>query len=143
MDWVYLLLSYHGRISRKQYWIGSCVIIVGSILVSLISYNLNNRELSSVADLALLYPDYAVVFKRAHDRDMSIWIPTLSLILGALLSGIGVLDLDGPFERPTPLFWIIAIPTISLAVYLIIDLGFRKGISGPNRFGPDPLERQA
>ena len=143
MDWGYLLLSYHGRISRKQYWIGSCVIIVRSILVSLISYNLNNHELSSVADLALLYPDYAVVFKRAHDRDMSIWIPTLSLILGALLSGIGVLGLDGPFERPTPLFWIIAIPTISLAVYLIIDLGFRKGISGPNRFGPDPLERQA
>jgi uncharacterized membrane protein YhaH (DUF805 family) len=112
------------------------------VLASLISYNLDNHELGSVAGLALLYPDYAVVFKRAHDRDMPIWIPTLSLILGALLSGIGIFGLDVAFGRPTPLFWIIAIPTISIALYLIADLGFRKGSSGPNRFGPDPLERQ-
>ncbi len=140
MDWAYLFLSFNGRISRKPYWIGSSIIIVASILVVLLTYNFDDHELGGVADLALLYPDYAVVFKRAHDRDMPIWIPTLSLILSALLSSIGMLGLDGPFESPTPLFWIVAVPTIAIALYLIVDLGFRKGTRGPNRYGPDPLE---
>ena len=140
MDWTHLFFSFDGRISRKPYWIASCIVIVASVLILVLFNQPDERRLGSVLDLALLYPDYAVVFKRAHDRDMQMWIPTLSLILSVLMTIVGILGLDGPFDSPTPLYLAIALPNLAVAFYLIADLGFRRGTRGPNRYGADPLE---
>lgn len=139
MDWTYLFFSFDGRISRKPYWIASGILIVASVLVVVLFDQPDERRLGSLLDLALVYPDYAVVFKCAHDREMQMWIPTLSLILSALAAIVGILGLDGTFDNPTPLYWIIGLPNLAVALYLIADLGFRRGTSGPNRYGPDPL----
>ena len=37
---------------------------------------------------------------------------------------------------------ILTIPLGILSLVLLIDLGFRPGTKGPNRFGPDPLGNQ-
>jgi uncharacterized membrane protein YhaH (DUF805 family) len=142
MNWTYLFFSFDGRISRKQFWIGSSIVIAVSAFNEILFYYLDNHWLTGIADLALLYPDYAVVFKRAHDREMPVWIPVLSLMLCVLLEIIVILGLDGPYDNPTPLYLGTSLPLIAIALYLIIDLGFRRGARGPNRFGPDPLERQ-
>jgi uncharacterized membrane protein YhaH (DUF805 family) len=148
MDWAYLFLRFDGRIGRKQFWIGSSIIIVVSISYELLFGFLDKRWLTGIADLVLLYPDYAVVFKRAHDREMAIWIPVLSLILSVLIilsvlmDIVVILGLDGPYDDPTPLYLTTTLPLLAVALYLIVDLGFLRGVRGPNCYGPDPLERQ-
>jgi uncharacterized membrane protein YhaH (DUF805 family) len=37
----------------------------------------------------------------------------------------------------------ILIPYLVFGLALTIDLGFRRGTVGPNRYGPDPLETNA
>ena len=47
----------------------------------------------------------------------------------------------GDLKSPPPTWVVVfAIPFLVLALALIIDLGFRRGTVGPNRYGPDPLE---
>jgi uncharacterized membrane protein YhaH (DUF805 family) len=45
--------------------------------------------------------------------------------------------------NPTPLMLAILIPYLVFGLALTIDLGFRRGTVGPNRYGPDPLETNA
>jgi uncharacterized membrane protein YhaH (DUF805 family) len=142
MDWAYLFLRFDGRIGRKQFWIGSSIIIAISISYEFLFNYLDERWLTGIADLVILYPDYAIVFKRAHDREMAIWIPVLSLILSVLVAIVAILGLDGPHDNPTPLYWATMLPLLAVAFYLIVDLGFFRGVRGPNRYGPDPLEKQ-
>src|SRR4029078_3339157 len=139
MEWTYLVCSFDGRIGRKPYWIASGILIVASVLVVVLFDQPDERRLGSLLDLALVYPEYAVVFKRAHDREMQMWIPTISLILSALAAIVGILGLDGTFDNPTPLYWTIGLPNLAVALYLIADLVCRRATRGPNRYGPDPL----
>jgi uncharacterized membrane protein YhaH (DUF805 family) len=140
MDWIHLFFSFNGRISRQPFWIASCILIAISIVLAVFFYSIDRRPLGGVLDLAVLYPNFAVIFKRAHDRDMAIWIPSLALILSILLTFIEILGLDGPFDDPSRLYFVVALPTLAVALYLLVDLGFRRGTHGPNRHGPDPLE---
>jgi len=42
--------------------------------------------------------------------------------------------------NPTPAVLALLVPIGLFALVLLIDLGFRRGTVGPNRYGPDPLE---
>jgi uncharacterized membrane protein YhaH (DUF805 family) len=141
MDWANLFLRFDGRIGRKQFWIGSAIIFAVSVSYDYLFSSLDERWLTGIADLAVLYPDYAVVFKRAHDREMATWLPALSLVLSVLVAIVTILGLDGPNDDPTPLYWATMLPLLAVALYLIVDLGFFRGVRGPNRYGPDPLEK--
>jgi len=43
-------------------------------------------------------------------------------------------------SNPTPLVYALLVPLGILGLALIVDLGFRRGTVGPNRYGPDPLD---
>jgi uncharacterized membrane protein YhaH (DUF805 family) len=58
-----------------------------------------------------------------------------------VLAGLATL---GDLKSPPPTWAVVfSIPFLVLALALIIDLGFRRGTVGPNRYGPDPLEAGA
>ena len=66
----------------------------------------------------------------------------------ALFFGINTaLDLfilfTGSFDPESPIAEIITLPFAILGVILLIELGFRRGTEGPNRYGPDPLANSA
>jgi len=47
-----------------------------------------------------------------------------------------------PIEKAdgiTTVGYILNVPLLLLVIALVIELGFRRGTAGPNRFGPDPL----
>jgi uncharacterized membrane protein YhaH (DUF805 family) len=142
MDWTYLFFGLEGRISRKSYWIASAVLIPAAAVCVFAAAYFDQRRLMSIIELAFLYPDFAVLIKRAHDRDMNYWLPTLYLTLSALLSALSALGFGGPDDNPTILYLLVAIPYVAVALYLVFVLGFLKGTPGPNRFGMDPLARQ-
>ena len=139
MDWAYLLNSFEGRISRKTFWIGMAVLVSAEILGHLVAQTLQGDRLSAIVDLAFTYPEFAIATKRAHDRDLPIWILFIFFGGGAMLDLLTVLQLTGSDDQPSALSLVIAVPFTVLLVALLIELGFRRGTIGPNQYGPDPV----
>jgi len=139
MDWAYLLNSFEGRISRKTFWIAMAVLISAEILAHLAAQALQGDRLSAIVDLAFTYPEFAIAAKRAHDRDLPIWILIVFFGGGAVLDLFTVLELTGSSEQPSVLSLFVAVPFTVLLVALLIELGFRRGTIGPNQYGPDPV----
>lgn len=139
MDWVYLLSSFEGRISRKTFWIAIAVLIVAELAGYLIAQALQGDRLSAIVDLAFVYPEFAIAAKRAHDRDLPIWILIVFFGGGAVLDLLTVLELSGGNDQPSLMSLMIAVPFTVLLVALLIELGFRRGTIGPNQYGPDPV----
>jgi uncharacterized membrane protein YhaH (DUF805 family) len=139
MDWAYLLNSFEGRISRRTFWIGITVLVGAEILGHLVAEALQGDRLSAIVDLAFTYPEFAIATKRAHDRDLPIWVLMVFFGGGVVLDLLTVLQLTGNSEQPSVLSLVIAVPFTVLLVGLLIELGFRRGTIGPNRYGPDPV----
>jgi len=139
MDWLSLLNSFEGRIGRKTFWIGMAVLVAAEILGHLIAQAIQGDRLSAIVDLAFTYPEFAISAKRAHDRDLPIWILIVFFGGGAVLDLLTVLGLAGSNDQPSVLSLVIAVPFTVLLVALLIELGFRRGTIGPNQYGPDPV----
>lgn len=137
MNWRYLFFSFDGRISRKPYWIATCVLFVAAFISLWIYYD--DRRLGAIVSLVLLYPSLAVMVKRAHDRETPIWIVMACAILTTLLDALEIFELTGPLENPSALYWLLLLPLLPIIGYLCVVLGFLRGTRGPNRYGPDPL----
>jgi uncharacterized membrane protein YhaH (DUF805 family) len=139
--WIYLFTSFQSRINRRPFWIGCGILAAVELASQWLALRIQGEQLSTVLDLAFTYPEFALAVKRANDRDLSPWLVALffavnvALDLFTLLNG--AIDVDNPINE------IIVLPFALLAVVLIVELGFRRGTIGPNRFGPDPLAGKA
>ena len=141
-DWRYLFLSLEGRITRKPFWIASCILIALGLILDFIEPPLRDQRPLILVQVALLYPNFAVMLKRAHDRDMSPVLPVAATLLSVIFSALeffGAIDNNPDSEPDLPLILFVLI-TACFLIYCLIVLGFFKGTPGPNRFGPNPLE---
>jgi uncharacterized membrane protein YhaH (DUF805 family) len=104
---------------------------------------------SLVIFLIFLYPSAAISIKRRHDKDNSgldVWIyfglTALLLLVQALGLFMSMTPIPGSeIVIPTPAlpFVILQIVVGIFGIYLLVVLGFLKGTTGPNQYGPDPL----
>lgn len=122
-----LLFSFQGRLNRAPYWWVHLALaaiqfpIMGALFALLVYPAMEAQDMEAIQDasrtmnlfgllfLPLYWISLAVTVKRCHDRDRSGWF-----IFIALIPFIGV-------------------------IWLLIELGFLRGTTGPNRFGSDPL----
>jgi uncharacterized membrane protein YhaH (DUF805 family) len=112
MGWGQFLFSFEGRITRQQYWLRFTLpSFVISLILGVLAAVPVMGVISILYTIAIIWPSIAVGAKRCHDRDRSGW------------------------------FLLIGLIPILGAIWLLIDLGFLRGTSGPNRFGPDPLQQ--
>jgi uncharacterized membrane protein YhaH (DUF805 family) len=139
MDWAYLYLNFEGRIGRKTFWIAIAVLTVAEIVVHYLAVQIQGDRLSAIVDLACTYPEFAVAVKRAHDRNMPLVFLIAFFGASAVLDLLTVLEMTGTDEEPSSVSVLIAVPFSILALFLLVELGFRKGVDGPNQYGPDPL----
>src|ERR1700734_221036 len=139
MDWAYLLNSFHGPISRQTFWIAFGAVMVAEIAGHFIAEQIQGDRLSAIVDLAFTYPEFAVTVKRAHDRNLPVWLLVAFFGAGAFLDLLMVLDWAGTDDQPSLISLAIAVPFTVLGLALLVELGFRKGTAGPNQYGPDPL----
>lgn len=141
-----LFLGLDGRIRRRQFWIGMLVVWFVSLGLEWLcgvpitgdpaSFRL--RAIAVVIGLLTIYPTAAIAAKRLHDRNQS---AAYILILVAALAGIQVGDFVGYFDEAAPMTWVklaVSIAIAAVCLGYLIDLGFRRGTAGPNRYGPDP-----
>ena len=103
---------------------------------------------SLVIFLIFLYPSAALAIKRRHDKDNSgldVWIyfglTALLLLVQAPGLFMTVVEIMPGVPMPTPSlpFVILQIIVGIYGIYMLVVLGFLKGTTGPNQYGPDPL----
>jgi len=141
MDWAYLLNSFEGRIGRRTFWIAMGAVYVANILACLVADQIQGDRLSAIVDLAFTYPEFAIAAKRAHDRDLTIWLLVIFFVANGVLDLFSVLGWPINVEEPDMLVLAALIPFGLLGLALLIELGFRRGTVGPNQYGPDPLAK--
>jgi uncharacterized membrane protein YhaH (DUF805 family) len=120
-----LLFSFQGRVNRAKFWLVHVVMWV--VLLIVFSAILGSAAMSSDPQAALqsvgavggiillvvyilaLWIGLAIAAKRWHDRNKTAW-------------------------------WILIVfvPVVG-GLWYLIECGFLKGTTGPNKYGPDPL----
>ena len=140
MDWNFLYNSFEGRIGRKTFWIAVAVLSVVEVAAHFIAEQIQGDRLSAIVDVAFVYPEFALAVKRAHDRNMPVVFLIVFFAASAFLDLLTVLEMTGTDDEPSSISVLIAVPFTILALFLLVELGFRKGVDGPNQYGPDPLE---
>jgi uncharacterized membrane protein YhaH (DUF805 family) len=141
-EFAWLFLSLNGRIDRQLYWLSYALLMVGVVAIHRLMESLSvyllrppGRSWDQIElSIALMLPTLAAVVlamwpltvtftKRLHDLNLSAW---WVLILPAAGLGSKMLNID------------------NYAGFIIIALiGATPGTRGGNRFGPDPLARDA
>jgi uncharacterized membrane protein YhaH (DUF805 family) len=108
--WLIEWFSFSGRISRRSFWLGHELPMLGIVFLCLFLDVLLHAHglITEACILLLVWPNLATQVKRAHDRGRSGWFILLALV-----------------------------PIVS--IWPAIELGFLRGDVGPNRFGEDPL----
>lgn len=139
MDWKYLLWHFDGRISRRTFWIAFLAVAVIELLTHFVVTANGDQRLSSIVSLAFGYPECALLAKRGHDRNVSTWVPAAFYAYSSMIDFLFVIDAAGTPDEPSPLVVVLTVPWIVFTLALLLDFGCRKGTTGPNRFGPDPL----
>ena len=99
MNWPYLLNGFHGRIGRQTFWIAMIVLTVVELGCHFVAEQIQGDRLSAIVDLAFTYPEFAVALKRAHDRDLPVWLLWIFFGAGAVLDLFTVLGLAGSDEN--------------------------------------------
>jgi uncharacterized membrane protein YhaH (DUF805 family) len=139
MNWRYLLDSFDGRISRRTFWIAMGLVAGANVLACLAADYIQGDKLNAVVDLVFNYPEFAIAAKRGHDRNLPMWLVGIFFGASVLLDFFTVTGWAGGDDQPSTLELILAALFVILGLALLIELGFRKGTSGPNQYGPDPL----
>jgi uncharacterized membrane protein YhaH (DUF805 family) len=153
MRWLLFFRDFDGRIGRKVFWLTSMgVFVVEAVIfvmaaIVVVAFAASEWWLEVVI-LVFLYPKFIIDVKRGHDRNISTWV------IGAFYAAFVVREvlIEGGWlvEWPnqqvmsatnaTSLAVTLLLGVVALA--LLIELGFRRGMPGPNRYGPDPLAPQ-
>ena len=138
IDWAYLFNGFHGRIGRQTFWIGIVVLTVVELVAHFVAEEIQGERLSAIACCAFTCGKFAVALKRAHDRDLPVWLLFIFFGASAVLDLLTVLGLAGTDETPSMVSLAIAVPFAVFGLALLVELGFRRGTVGPNQYGPDP-----
>ena len=139
MDWAYLFNSFDGRIGRQTFWTAMVALLVAEIFAHIIAEAIQGDRLSAIVDLAFTYPEFALSVKRANDRNIPTIVLGIFFVGSAALDFVHLIGLDTTPEHQNPFVLAALLAWAALALVLAIELFFRRGTIGPNRFGPDPL----
>jgi len=108
-DLARLLFSTRGRLSRAPFWWTALALDAGFVLLFVVIDEIVGQAATLVIYPFTLWIGFALCAKRMRDRGRSPGWLAAALV-----------PLAGP-------------------LWLLIELGFRRGTSGDNAYGPDPL----
>jgi uncharacterized membrane protein YhaH (DUF805 family) len=160
------LFDVRGRINRARYWrtIVTVVVVLAMLLIAFWVYALSipgayenggptpfPHDPLGIAGAVLwfavlalaLAAGFAATIRRLHDRNMSWWWILILVIVPDLLYGGAQYLTDAIVDMNAGVAYAMRIAAIGLSLWAIVELGFLPGTAGSNRFGPDPLRREA
>jgi uncharacterized membrane protein YhaH (DUF805 family) len=135
------LLWLTGRIGRMRYWQWVLFLVLAMSINMIIGYGaiMFVGSLGAVLlapMLAILAGNVSIMIQRLHDRNKTGWwlIPFVVLPVG--LSGWAS---EADPGMTSPMSVSVVLLGLVLQLWGLVEIGFRSGTPGPNRFGPDPL----
>jgi len=94
-------------------------------------------------NLAIFVASFAIAIKRLHDRNRSAWWLLLFYMGPVLFIATGVAIMWPTAGGASFLLGLCLIGGFALAIWGSVEIGFLRGTTGYNRFGPDPLARSS
>lgn len=139
-----LLFGYDGRIGRLYYWLGlmAAWAITGFLAGIAEDVTVGTGDIGRYVAFVfivgmLLWTHSAVTVKRLHDRDRSaFWY----LLYGIAPPALFIVATYFYTHRAYEAALVIYVLSFAGLIWVIVELGCLRGISGPNRFGPDPMQ---
>ena len=139
------IFSFRGRALRVEWWLTQLILVGGGLVIfSVLFGGFPLTPMLWVLGAYVLLTIVIVVLvsiRRLHDRDMSghwLWLFYLAPnILGSFARGALEDKVESLFLVFTLICYLIA---IGLTIWGYVVMGFLRGTSGPNRYGPDPLQ---
>ena len=130
------LLSFEGRLRRRDYWLlslGMGVVLLGlRVVVDELAHMSIKDPRLGLMGLLFAWPITAVMVKRLHDRGRSgwlaaiVWFPTLYR------------DLAAYWPLLFPLKFPFSAMETAISLWCLVYFGFLDGTSGFNKYGPSP-----
>ena len=157
MKWIRFFGNFEGRIPRKTFWLANVVVFVIEVILAAIAAAASRDSPATPpaiwrcrsSSFRFLYPSFVIALKRAHDLEMSsqviyAWYIVLAVysVLVRFAGWLWINLTQNIYSLVVLAFvfvFIFVVGIVSLA--LLIELGFRRGTRGSNRFGPDPLAK--
>jgi uncharacterized membrane protein YhaH (DUF805 family) len=149
-SWRWFLLSFKGRISRREYWqfwLAYLPALLGFRVIIEYARLSDSIVVQAFPSVVTIWPCLALFVKRLHDTSWSAWWATAAfggtamiVILVEAVSGRLIL-ISGHTYLGAVLGWITSLAYVG-AVLVWMIVFFRlltRGTVGPNRFGADPL----
>lgn len=153
---LHALFSFKGRLNRAPYWGYSILLIV---LLTMAMFPLIYPVASKIGTVSdaqyeallkeavfwpvllltalSLWPTLALMAKRLQDHGKSGMLAIPLVIPGLAWTIADTIDKGSLISQITIVAWLIA------SAFSLVYLGCMRGTAGPNRFGPDPLDRSA
>ena len=143
-DLILAQFSVTGRTSRQAFlklWLRLCYLSALNMIVGVFLASQGVKLAGYVAiglEAVLITFNFATMVKRFHDRNRSGWW------LGALFLIVVGSYFAKPLQKNWPGAFIFLMLALLIAnLWLLIELFFRRGTKGANRFGEDPSEASA
>lgn len=137
MDKLLPYFSFQGRTNRQRYWLTTLAMYVAVLLALLPGLiPVVGWVFSLVAVAAFIVASVALAVRRLHDRGKSGWWLVAMYVPLLLLSVLrAILEASNPDVGAG-----FSVLTLPFSLWIFVELGCLKGTTGPNRFGPDPLQ---
>ncbi|MGA7036957.1 MAG: TorF family putative porin, partial [Pseudolabrys sp.] len=137
-EWLELLFGFRGRINRAKYWLTFLIYFVALFaLYILFGLFFPSPQIPWASFLTFAIPfilivisSVALAIKRLHDRNKSGWWLLVFYLLPGVIDNIGMY---------TAVQLVFHLARIALSIWALVELGFLRGPSGSNKYGPDPL----
>jgi uncharacterized membrane protein YhaH (DUF805 family) len=154
------ILSFSGRVNRAMYWLYLAIAApMLALLHGVYTFALSQGDggaplyiglLDAVIEivtmfliLAILLAGAAMTVRRLHDRNKTgSWIAHF-VIAPALFFWLGQAFLDAHFEPVHSLPFLLQFVALFVLAWAFAELCCRRGTSGDNRFGSDPLSSKS
>jgi len=161
-SWTNTLLSFRGRISRKQFWLWAIVLTLVSIVLQYLTLLLagepadkllsdshaispGGKILMQLCVLPLWWMAFALIAKRIHDFGqgwglmMFVIVLSVLFLIVDLLAGAALKAFPNPEAHPGAVAVFILQFALSIVFVLsIAAIGLLKGHAGANEYGPEP-----
>lgn len=141
MDRLKPLFTFEGRAARVTYWRRQVLIslLLAVVWVAILFAIMAGQPGAFLAVflLPVLALSVSIALRRLHDRDKG-W-PWLALFwLGPFGCFVAAEMLTGYGETAAVAALVPLLAGAGLALWATVEIGFLRGTSGPNRFGPEP-----
>lgn len=125
-QFAWFFLSFRGRISRQEFWLGYALTIAVMLLLMPQLWDNSRKAVGAyllwvIASAMVLWPLLTLHVKRLHDLNVSGWWLVCFCAAVAALNASGIIQTD------------------NASVAMVGAIGLMRGQRGDNRFGPDPI----